>query len=459
MSLHNLLYIASRCLFFFLLLFGAGTQVQAQQELSGRSSRKLQELIEFNEVFAQGHTGFALYDLDYQTYLYGLHADRRFVPASNIKLLTFFLANRFLGHRTPALFYQEYEDHYEIWGSGYPLLMHPSFSTFDEVGAWIANRKKPIMLHFPQGKGQTIPRYGAGWSWDDFNDSYVFERSTFPIYGNRLFLDLSSVDAEGRQILLGAPVSIAGSIRQVENQMERIRRSEFGNDFTVSPDFLERSHFPVERSLHLSPRLISNELAATYPQQRISIGQMPYPDPSSLNSLEASLPDTVFRKLLLDSDNFLAEQLLLQVAAKKYIQPKLDELLDYAVDTLLPTLGIENIRWVDGSGLSRYNLLSPRHMARLLMALDQEVGRDRLLTLLPEGGASGTLANRFKGKSKPYVWAKTGSLSGVVCVSGYLQTQRGKWLAFSFMHNNFVGSSRAYYEEMEKTLEWCFENL
>jgi len=82
-----------------------------------------------------------------------------------------------------------------------------------------------------------------------------------------------------------------------------------------------------------------------------------------------------------------------------------------------------------------------------------------LLSLLPAGGVSGTLKNRFDDQDQPWLWAKTGSLSGVVCLSGMLVTRRGKWLAFSFMHNNYVGSSRAYYQEMEKTLNWCRENL
>jgi D-alanyl-D-alanine carboxypeptidase/D-alanyl-D-alanine-endopeptidase (penicillin-binding protein 4) len=453
--LKKLLHLAAS----FFLLFGVGMQVRAQQELSGRATRQLQELVDLNEVFAQGHTGFVLYDLDFQTSLYGYNGDRYFVPASNVKLLTFYLANQVLGHRTPALFYQEYNDHYEVWGTGYPLLMHPSFASYDEAGPWFADQKKPMVLHFPSGEGQNVPRYGAGWSWDDYNDGYVYERSVLPIYGNRLFLDLSPVDAEGRQVLLGAPVSIAGAIRQEDSQQERIRRSEFGNDFTVSPIFMETSSFPVERPLHLSNRLISNELAGTYPHQRISSGHAPYPALGTFNSLEASLPDTVFRRLLLNSDNFLAEQLLVQASARRYGRPAIASVIDYAKDTLLPAIGVEDIRWVDGSGLSRYNLMTPRDLARVVMGLDKEVGRDRFLSLLPKGGVSGTLQNRFTDKGKSYVWAKTGSLSGVVCLSGLLRTKRGKWLAFSFMHNNFVGGSSSYYEEMEKTLGWCYENL
>jgi D-alanyl-D-alanine carboxypeptidase/D-alanyl-D-alanine-endopeptidase (penicillin-binding protein 4) len=453
------LQLTFRFLILIAAFFLAGTQVQSQLDLSGRSNRKLQELTEFNEVFEGGHTGFVLYDLDFQTNLYGLNADRRFVPASNVKLLTFYLANRILGHRAPGLFYQEYNDHYEVWGAGYPLLLHPTFTGFDEAGPWLAALEKPVVFNFPVGPGQSVSRYGPGWSWDDYNDSYVYERSALPLFGNRLYLDLSPVDTEGRQVLLGAPVSVAGALRELPEQEVRIRRSEFGNDFTVSPDFIGNSRFPVERPLHLSNQLLTNELSATFPQQQISVGQAPYPAPAAMNALEVSLPDTVFRKLLQNSDNFLAEQLLLQSAARHYSRPDVAAIIEYAKDSLLPALGIEDIRWVDGSGLSRYNLLTPRQMVRLIMALDQEVGRDRLLALLPEGGTSGTLKSRFDGKSKAYVWAKTGTLSGVLCVSGLLKTKRGKWLAFSFMHNNFTGRSAPYYKGMEVTLGWCYENL
>ncbi|TXF89561.1 hypothetical protein FUA23_10175 [Neolewinella aurantiaca] len=451
--------LAFRFFYLFSAFFIAGTQVQGQLDLNGRDNRQLQELTEFNEVFEGGQTGFVLYDLDYQTNLYGLNADRRFVPASNVKLLTFYLANKILGHRAPGLFYQEYDDHYEVWGSGYPLLLHPAFTGFDEAGTWLANREKPMVFNFPIGPGQSVSRYGPGWSWDDYNDSYVYERSSLPLFGNRLYLNLSPVDAEGRQVLLGAPVSIAGELRELPGQAARIRRSEFGNDFTVSPDFIDRGSFPLERPLHLSDQLVGNELSATFPQQQISVNQAPYPPAEAMTALEVSMPDTVFRKLLQNSDNFLAEQLVIQAAARRYRRPDANAVLKYAKDTLLPAIGVEDIRWVDGSGLSRYNLLSPRQMVRVVMALDQEIGRDRLLALLPQGGTSGTLESRFADKPKPYVWAKTGSLSGVLCLSGLLQTKRGKWLAFSFMHNNFTGQSSAYYKEMEKTLGWCYENL
>ncbi|MEM9259398.1 MAG: D-alanyl-D-alanine carboxypeptidase, partial [Bacteroidota bacterium] len=411
-------------------LFLALPQVQAQGQLSGRANRQLQQLIEFNEVFRQGHTGFCLYDLETETHLFGYNADRRFVPASNIKLLTFLIANRLLGHRGPALFYQEFTDRIEAWGTGYPLALHPTFVAYDELGPWLSAQSKPITLNFPSGEDR-VARYGPGWSWDDYNDAYVYERSAFPLFGNRLYLDVSPIDADGRQTLLGSPPTITSSLRQENFQESRILRPEFANNFTLSPDFFDPKRFPLERPLHLSNQLLANELSAAYPNLQLNIAEKPYPPNHQFTTLTASLPDTVFRQLLQDSDNFLAEQLLLQAAAQRYGLPDTRRLTEFVKDSILPPLGIENIRWVDGSGLSRYNLITPRHLSRILQILKAEVGIDRLLSLLPAGGESGTLKERFNNKQEAYIWAKTGSLSGVACVSGFIKSRKGRWLAFS----------------------------
>jgi len=309
------------------LFFGARPQVQGQAPLGGSANRTLQQLVEFNEVFQNAHSGFVLYDMDYQLHLYGYNADRNFVPASNAKLLTFYVANRLLGHRTPAVIYQEFDDHYELWGTGYPMTLHPAFGAYDELYPWLARRTKPIVLNFPYGT-EAVPRYGAGWSWDDYNDAYVYEQSAFPLYGNRLFLDLSPTDSLGRQTLLGAPPSVAGALRRLDEQRTVIRRTEFGNDFTVGPDFYAYRRFPIERPLHISPGFLTNELAVALPQIRVESGTEAYPDAGQYSVLEASLPDTLFRRLLQDSDNFLAEQLLLQAATRRYGRPEKDLLID-----------------------------------------------------------------------------------------------------------------------------------
>lgn len=163
--------------------------------------------------------------------------------------------------------------------------------------------------------------------------------------------------------------------------------------------------------------------------------------------------DTVLRRMMHQSDNFIAEQMLLVCAGQKFDILQQDTMIKWMLDSVLTSLP-QRPRWVDGSGLSRYNLISPRDLAQLLLKLWKEQPHEFLLSLFPAGGASGTVADWYKGKNgEPYVFAKTGSMSGVHCLSGYVVTKRGKMLVFSFMHNNFVGSNQAWKEEMQRILE------
>ena len=111
------------------------------------------------------------------------------------------------------------------------------------------------------------------------------------------------------------------------------------------------------------------------------------------------------------------------------------------------------LTWRDGSGLSRYNLLTPRSMVTILDKMYQEYDIERILTLFPTGGKSGTLRNWYKG-NPPYIFAKTGTMSNKHCLSGYIKTKEGKTLIFSFMHNNYIGSSSQVKREMEKVFKF-----
>jgi D-alanyl-D-alanine carboxypeptidase/D-alanyl-D-alanine-endopeptidase (penicillin-binding protein 4) len=97
-------------------------------------------------------------------------------------------------------------------------------------------------------------------------------------------------------------------------------------------------------------------------------------------------------------------------------------------------------------------------MVHLLKKIYLEVPQERLFAILPAGGQSGTLKNWYKSdKPQPYVYAKTGSLANVHCLSGYLVTKRGKTLIFSFMHNSIVRPINEVRREMEKVLKGLHE--
>ena len=122
-----------------------------------------------------------------------------------------------------------------------------------------------------------------------------------------------------------------------------------------------------------------------------------------------------------------------------------------AVKAFLVKAGIynEDIRLKDGCGLSRENFLTPRFQTNLLEFLLRRPYFDLFFNTLAVSGTEGTLRNRLASNSvKGYIHAKTGSLNGVVTLSGYINTHSGKTLVFSIFTDRVTAT-----ETVTKTLD------
>ena len=124
------------------------------------------------------------------------------------------------------------------------------------------------------------------------------------------------------------------------------------------------------------------------------------------------------------------------------------------IDTLLKT-DFKDLpqkpRWVDGSGLSRYNLFTPQDFVAILNKMKNEFVMERIKGILPTGG-QGTISSYYKADSG-YIYAKTGTLSGVISLSGYLYTIKNKLLIFSILVNNHQASATDIRKAEEKFLQ------
>src|SRR5260221_10610075 len=107
--------------------------------------------------------------------------------------------------------------------------------------------------------------------------------------------------------------------------------------------------------------------------------------------------------------------------------------------------------WSDGSGLSRYNLFTPQDFVSILNKMKNEFGMNRIKIIFPTGG-TGTISNYYKADSG-YIFAKTGSLSGVVSLSGFLYTRKNKLLIFSVLVNNHQSAPFLVRKAIEKFLQ------
>ena len=152
------------------------------------------------------------------------------------------------------------------------------------------------------------------------------------------------------------------------------------------------------------------------------------------------------------SDNFFAEQTLLMVSNERLGSMNDARIIDTLLKTDLKGLP-QTPNWVDGSGLSRNDLFTPRDFVWLLDKMKNEFGLPRLKGILPTGG-TGTLARYYK-KDSGYIFAKTGSLSGVVALSGYLITKKDHLLIFSILVNN--SNDPAVRRKMERLVEMIRE--
>ncbi|HEX8040948.1 MAG TPA: D-alanyl-D-alanine carboxypeptidase, partial [Chryseosolibacter sp.] len=180
--------------------------------------------------------------------------------------------------------------------------------------------------------------------------------------------------------------------------------------------------------------------------------------PSYTNTLFSVRADSLFRVMLQESDNFIAEQLLMMCANVLSDSLKPEIAIDFMKAHYLIDLPDEPV-WIDGSGLSRYNLFTPRTIVKLWQKILEIVPKERLFRLLATGGVSGTIQKWYQGAgASPYIFGKTGTLSNNHCLSGFLVTRKGRVLIFSFMNNNYTTTTSAIRRNMQTILYDIYEH-
>lgn len=404
-------------------------------------ARKIRKMLKESEVLSKYFAGFALYDLKERKMLVEQNSDKYFTPASNTKLFTFYAGLKLLKDSVPGLQYRISGDSLIFWGTGDPTLLHPDFPIQPIIQKLQATGKK---LYFAKGR-YTGEFYGYGWPYGDYNDYYQPEISELPLYGNiiRFYSKGGVLKTIPEESLLNKTIAL--------------KRDPSLKGFSIVRDIQDNTfHLPLIISPTLNqdvPYKVTDAVTNTFLANSLSnyTGQIAYQSPGAYKTLYSFPADTVFKHLMLPSDNFIAEHLLLTYAAENNLPMNTDSVIKYVTKNFLQALP-DKPQWFDGSGLSRHDLFTPRDMVKICEMIYDEVNNEgRLFSLLPQGGRAGTIRNMFKGED-PFVFAKTGTLSNNHNLSGYLVTKSGKRLIFSFMNNNFTAPTSVVRAEMERIL-------
>lgn len=375
--------------------------------------------------------GILIYDPQSRDTLYDHNGQKYFIPASNTKIFTLYAALKTLPDKIPALRYLVQNDTLYMEGTGDPTLLHPFFK--DSTVLKLAAPYTHIALSLNNYKENA---FGPGWAWEDYDRYYSAERSAFPIYGNVVSIH----NTDSLEV-------IPSYFKENVIPIKYIRNREWNlNAFYFDPDGKDTLEIPFIGDSTLVKILLETEL-----HKKIRL--VPNLPPIPKRTLYSIPSDSLYKRMMYESDNFLAEQLL--ILASSTLSDTLNSALarEHMLNTHLTQLR-QRPKWVDGSGLSRYNLFTPRSMVYVLDRMYREIPRERLLQLFPAGGESGTLKNSFKGSGEPYIYAKSGSLGNIYNLSGYLITHSGRTLIFSFMNNNFTKNPSEIRDIMQSVFEW-----
>lgn len=399
----------------------------------------------FSQKFSH-HTGFVLSDPSSGKELININGDKYFTPASNTKILTLYAALRNLGDSVPALRYRISGDSLLISGTGDPSFLYQQ--TFNNNRAFDFLRNFSGSVYLDPGNYAPSP-YGPGWAWDDFDADYQAERSTFPVYGNLVSVKR---DDQGLKII---PARFSGTT-DLEKDPSGFFREQRQNSFYLPVDKI------TGREVFI-PFITADELTAQLLTDTIKKMVRLIRPSNRLQQILYSIPsDSLYKTMMQKSDNLIAEQLLMMVS-------------DHLTDTLDTRQAIRRILatdfadlpqrpvWVDGSGLSRYNQITPMDIVMVWKKILDIRSQERLFPLLAASGRKGTLSSLNQGASsgtseaRSFIFGKTGTLSNNYSLSGYLITRRNRLLIFSSMNANFTVPARKVRDELEHLLNYIHE--
>lgn len=424
-------------IFYITFLFSCSSTTYLKNSLS--FERKIRKISEFKHNF----NGFVVFNPETEEYLIEYNADRYFTPASNTKLFTFFTGLSVLGDSLPGLRYKFVgKDSLVIWGTGDPSFLHHYIKS-DTVYQFLrANKNKQIFIS--KSNDESV-FYGAGWSWDDYNEYYSAEISGFPIYGN---VSLIVID-NNSNFFISPEFSKTFLVKDTLLFVDDFRFKRKFRDNEIHYQITENVKTgSIEIPFMLTDSLFLNLLNDTL---NAHVQYTEYSDLSGSEILYSYSADSLYKKMLQPSDNFLAEQIILMCSNQLFDTLNTKRTIYFVIDSLLNFI-TDKPRWVDGSGLSRYNLFTPRSFVQLLNYLYKHYPEEKLFNVLATGGKLGTMKNRFTSFEFPFFYGKTGTLSNNHNLSGYLITHEGKLLIFSFMMNHYVNSSKTMLSAMDKII-------
>ena len=399
--------------------------------LSACSVRQAQKTLLNSEGVKGAHVGIAIYNDSKEQWLSKYQSDHYFTPASNVKILATYLGLQFLGDSLPGWKMAENADTLFLMPLGDPSFMHPEFK-YQPVVDIIKNTNKQVVI---VGNNQDqFEIFGSGWSWADYAEDYQPERSRMPIYGNVVHFYQSNKKLEAIK-----PFYFFKDIVDLGKAEEKNwSRSRTGNRFFTTNENNKSKYFQVPFSQEDTPMVKAIELLNDTLGKKISFQKNRTYASNNFKTIKTVPTDSLLKIMMLRSDNFYADQIVLMASEQLFGRMDDAALIDSAKKLFFADLP-QSMRWADGSGLSRYNLNTPENYIAILQQMHAKFGEARVKNIFEKGG-EGTIAAYYK-NFPGTMYAKTGTLGGQVALSGFIYTPKQQKLYFSVLVANHMSPS------------------
>lgn len=432
-----------------------------------------------NPDFANANIGICIQSVETGEFIFKHNESKNFVPASTQKIVTTSAALDLLGEDfkfTTKLYLDgqimpngEFLGNVIIRGLGDPTISkYYHRNPMEILENWA---KKIDSLGISSIKGKIIADdsyfdnayYGQGWSWDDFPYYYSSQVSALTINDNRVDFYIYSGDSvDDYSHITNYPVSpyyrlinnvktAVSSNNAVINSNREINSNIIKLSGAVPFEKSRKSSQAISVTIDNPSMFFLNLFKQKLEEMKIVVNGVlvrKADTPENIDYLSMfplietfSPPISEIIAVINQESHNLAAEMVFKTLGKESSGIGSFESGAEFVTKYLAKAGVntQNVRIVDGSGLSRLNLISPRSMISVLNYIYRSSFRDVFMKSLAKPGEPGTLKRRMsRSKAEKRVYAKTGSMNYISAICGYITTNDNETFAFAIMLENFT---------------------
>ncbi len=422
------------------------------------------------------HIGIEVVSLTRGEKLFQKNANHLFVPASNLKLVTAAAALHLLGvdYRFETKLYTDGIIHHNtlkgnlyLHGSGDPELI---FEDLEEL----IFQLKLLNIHKIEGNlyiDHTLfdeISQGPGWMWDEGAEYWNAPMDALMLNHSCVDLWIKPAEAVGKspRIYLEPKTAFVTVENRAQTSLElgdlSVERRWMNQENVIDVKGQistqeETRHFTVaiEKPALYTAHVFREILLKAHLSFKGKVDFKKTPTEATLLAFHLSRPlSQIVEVMLKHSDNLIADCLFKKIGETRFGAPGTWQKGSQAINDFLAKevgLNVEKAVIKDGSGLSRYNLLAPHQFIEFLSWMHNTFScSSEFISALPIAGTDGSLIERMeKPEIKGFIRAKTGSMTGISSLCGYLTTRDGELLAFSILQNGFIGKTSEYKTQIE----------